>query len=627
MEFLGVLPQAGPSGDLILVRVSGDVIDRTGGIAAGMSGSPVYIGDRLVGAIGYGYDLSDHRIGLVTPIHDMLPVMELLDDPQHPDADAQPNTGTEQPPVVRGDESGVYLAESLDEALQIAGETSPGVRVLAPVQTPLMASGFSSRALSRLEKRLGPLNLVPVHAGSAPAGATAGELEEGSAFGVQLMTGDINLTSIGTVTYVEDGRFVGFGHPFTNRGAVEYLATSAYIHYVVPSISIPFKLGSPLAPVGSLVQDRGAAVAGRLGALPRMVPVTVTVHDRDRGMTTTRRFSVVHDEGLLTDLAAVGALAALDAGLDRLGRGTARVVFQIRGEGMPRPLVRDNVYYSDFDISALSVLEFMEAVSLVVNNRFSPVRLTEIQIAAQVEEQRWTAHIEDAQPEAAEVRPGETVKIHVRLRPFRGEAVTEVLTLTVPREASPGTVSVTVRGGGWGLEPPLSEDDILEDPESLLGENVQDLERLIEEFVRRERNNEIVAEFYSQSTEWIQEDSEPSEGEAELPFRDELDVADTGGETRKEGWQSEFPVPERVVASQPTDFVVLGSTSFELYILPANEGSAGGAAEAAPGEPGDGQNGLEAEPGSGAPDAGTPGGVDGSEPGHPDGNDGKLGRE
>ncbi|HEY8497105.1 MAG TPA: SpoIVB peptidase S55 domain-containing protein, partial [Limnochordales bacterium] len=79
VEFLGVLPQAGPSGDLILIRASGDVIDRTGGIAAGMSGSPVYIGDQLVGAIGYGYDFADHRIGMVTPIDDMLAVMKLMD--------------------------------------------------------------------------------------------------------------------------------------------------------------------------------------------------------------------------------------------------------------------------------------------------------------------------------------------------------------------------------------------------------------------------------------------------------------------------------------------------------------------------------------------------------------------
>ncbi len=118
------------------------------------------------------------------------------------------------------------------------------------------------------------------------------------------------------------------------------------------------------------------------------------MHDRDRDVAGTTKFEIVSDDSFTVDLATTGALAALDRSIDRLGRGTARVVFRIEGEGMPRPLVRDNLYYSDRDIAALSLLEFVEAISLVVNNRFSPVDVTRIQLTAQIEEQRWTAHVE-----------------------------------------------------------------------------------------------------------------------------------------------------------------------------------------------------------------------------------------
>ncbi|HEY8417934.1 MAG TPA: SpoIVB peptidase S55 domain-containing protein [Limnochordales bacterium] len=575
VEYLGVVPQAGPAGDLILVRVSGDVIERTGGIAAGMSGSPVYIDDQLVGAIGYGYDFADHRIGLVTPIGDMLQVMDRMKPgpPRDPALEGVQQVRADGPPATGGLPRAAVLARDLAEAEALAKVMPEDVRVFVPVQTPVLTSGLSARALNRLKQRLPQLNLIPVQAGVVGPEMAGAKLEPGSAFAVQLVRGDVSLTAIGTVTYVEgDGRFVGFGHPFINQGVTDFLATTAYIHTVVPALSVPFKLGSPGVPVGSLLQDRGAAVGGVLGRLPYMVPVTITIRDRDLGTEVTRQFSVVHDQGLLTSLVVTGALGVLDRTLDRLGPGTSRVVFQIRGEGLPRPLVRDNIYYSEFDVAGVSLIELLEAVDLVVNNRFTPVTLTRVQIVADIEQARRTAHIESAQPSTTQVLPGESVRVSVRLRPYRAEAITEELILTVPPDASPGPVTVVVRGGGWGLEPPLAEEDRLEETDELLEENVQDLERLIEEFVRRERNHEIVAEFYSSTDTWPQE---PNAGDAAgegdgAPGRGSAGESEEEfpSEERPGEWYDGFEPTERVVASVPTDYVILGSTSFELYILP-----------------------------------------------------------
>lgn len=584
VEFLGVMRDAGPVGDLILIRASGDVIERSGGIAAGMSGSPVYIDERLVGAISYGYSLSDHRIGFVTPISDMLDVLNMVNGSETDGPSDQPSAvpwvrhGYENPdhdvktPVVEGSPvREAILASTLDEAQVLANRVPSDTLVFAPVRAPLLAAGLSKRAFARLGEQLATFDIVPVQIGGAPPADVGREvpLQPGSAFGVQLARGDVSLTSIGTVTYVDGDRFIGFGHSFLDRGSVDYVTSSAYIHHVVQSITNPFKLGSAIAPVGTLAQDRGAGVAGRIGQTPKMIPITVSVHDRDRDVSRTSNFEIVADDGLIVELATTGALALLDRGIDRLGRGTARVVFQIEADGMPRPLVRDNLYYSDRDISALSLLEFIEAISLVVNNRFSPVDVTRIQLTAQIEQKRWTAHLENAVPDKFEVHPGDTVNIEVQLRPYRSEPRKEVLALTVPHDALPGYVTVEVRGGGWGLRPPApDEETIIDDPEEFLG-MVSDLERLVDEFVRRERNNEIVAEFYGRRDDRFDDEDGKAHVRANRPGMPAVradgadqDVSVSPGSS----WYERHATGGWVVATRPTSYVVLGSHFFDLHI-------------------------------------------------------------
>lgn len=571
VEYIGVMRDAGPSGDLILIRVSGAAVERSGGIAAGMSGSPVYIDDQLVGAIGYGFDMADHRVGLVTPIGDMLEVLERIPSASEPSEPGDGGNVVNAAVTADGGDRGphgAWLASSVAEAEALAETATADTAVFAPMQTPIMASGFSSRALDDLTRRLKPFQMTPVLAGGAPDDATDGTpLQAGSAFGVQLARGDIELTSIGTVTYVDADRFVGFGHPFTNRGPVEFIASSAYVHDVVQATSIPFKLGSPLHSVGTLLEDRGAAVGARLGAEPDMIPVTVSVYDADRDTTSLREFEIVRDNEYTVALATSGALALLDRSVDRLGRGTAHVVFHVEGDGLSRPLIRDNIYYSDFDISALSLLEFMEAVSLVVNNRFQPVDVNRIRLSARIEQQRRTAHVEHARPEHGRVFPGDTVSIDVTLRPYREEPVTVPIQLTIPHDAGRGLVTVDVRGGGWGLRPPVEEEDtILDDPEELLGETVSDLTLLIDRFTRRERNNELVAEFYGPRRTAAPDDAPPQDADA--PARDGTGNDEAAKAHATDGeWQQTFPGGGWVVSTRPTEYVLIGSHMFDLQIM------------------------------------------------------------
>ena len=226
VHFLGVMKNKGASGgDLVLVRVSGPVIDKTGGIAQGMSGSPVYINGKLLGAIAYGFPQSDGRLGMVTPISDMLKLWTVDDRGEQP-----------QTPEPSSD--------------------------LIPVSTPLMAVGYTPDALSYLSDKMKDLHMVPYSAASAGSDDTALPLEPGSSVAATLVTGDLKLGAIGTVTYVDGDHIVAFGHPFMNRGNSDYFMHNSYIFTVVPSREVPFKLGSVGAEIGAVTQDRGTGISG-----------------------------------------------------------------------------------------------------------------------------------------------------------------------------------------------------------------------------------------------------------------------------------------------------------------------------------------------------------------------------
>jgi hypothetical protein len=254
VEVLGIMKNKGPSGDLILVRTYGDLIDRTGGIAQGMSGSPVYIDGKLIGAIAYGWTFTDHKVGMVTPIGDMLKLWELpAPKPRIPEEEIKLDElpGEEQPEDKKPED-------------KKPENTTPEVKTpegSAERATPLMAAGFGERALALLTEKLRPFKLTPYAVGDAPAEETYGPLEPGSAVGVQLVRGDVSLGAMGTVTYVEGNKVLAFGHPFLKKGATGYFLTNAYVFTTVKGMENSFKVGAVGPALGIIDQDRGAGVA------------------------------------------------------------------------------------------------------------------------------------------------------------------------------------------------------------------------------------------------------------------------------------------------------------------------------------------------------------------------------
>jgi hypothetical protein len=496
VEVLGIMKNKGPSGDLILVRTFGDVIERTGGIAQGMSGSPVYIAGKLVGAIAYGWTFTDHKIGMVTPIADMLKLWDLPTPKERiPEEEIKPADETE---TQAGQEPGEQKPDDKPANENADKEPAEGMDETA---TPLMAAGFSDRALALLTAKLKPYNLVPYAVGEAPADAQFGPLEPGSAVGVQLVRGDVSLGAMGTVTYTEGNKVLAFGHPFLEKGGTGYFLTSAYVFTTVTGMENSFKVGAIGPAVGIIDQDRGAGVAGQLDKYPSVVPLRVNVVDRALGTSRDANLQVVHDEQLFPVLAAASVLSVIEKTADRIGAGTAKISFEISARNMPGDTFkRENMFYSPANIGEAAISELYELMALLAGNQFRPVDIIDVQVEATVDPERRTATIMEAHPVVASAKPGDKIEIAVSIKPFRGEVVTVKVPFTVPRDQQPGPLTLEVRGGG--MVPLLEllakrqkgDEELLQTYGKLKTKTFDDM---IKELAERDRNNEIVVEVLS----------------------------------------------------------------------------------------------------------------------------------
>jgi hypothetical protein len=496
VEALAVVPGAGPAGDVILVRASGPLIARSGGIAAGMSGSPVYFGGRLAGAIGFGWTFADHTLGLVTPIEAMRGALPAPWRGQRASSAPRPGALLAGPwtlpaPVHVGGRRIARVAVASAAAPRWA---SPGddVVVMVPLARPLLVSGMSTRAAALLEDALGPAGVQPVQGAAGGSTDARPVLEPGSAIGAQLIRGDLNVVAIGTLTYRDGERILAFGHPVLNRGDSAYLLTPAVIHGVVRSASFPFKIGSAGAPVGVVTQDRRAGVGGIIGRLPPVVGVRVSVLDGDRHHRATLGTQVVADPQMGPVLALVSALDVVDRALDRVGEGTARVRLTLRGRGLEGPIVRENVFYHPRDVGSAAMLELPEALRLLFANEFVRTGPVDVTVEAEITKARQTAAVVEADLGQPRLRRGGAATVRVTLRPFQGEPVVREVELAVPEQFPTGPATVLVRAGGR----PVPEGGL---PAALLSEPVEiggkSAAEQLAAFTDRDRNTDVVVEL------------------------------------------------------------------------------------------------------------------------------------
>ena len=485
VRVLGVLKNAGPAGNLILFRASGPALQSVGGLAAGMSGSPIYLGGRLAGAFSYSFQATDPFVGLFTPIDDMLKDLPPSGTSAHR---LGPRTYSIAP---------VRMGGRTVSRITVAGPgvepaPLPEVPVAVPAATPLFVSGLGAPEVESLGRILEPMGILPMQ-GSGPADLPRSlPLEPGSAIGVGLMQGDISAYAIGTLTYRDGNRVLAFGHPFADVGAARYLLTNATIFQTIRGVVRNLNVGAAGAVVGTVSEDRPAAIGGTIGRYPRMFGVRVQVADADAGLSRRFSFQVITSKELTPALIMMGAQQAIERTLNRSGEGTAQVRMALRGRELAGTIVRENLFFSDTDIAQLALAEVPQAMRLMFDNDFADVGPSDMEMNVRVTRQQQTAAITDAELDKTRVSAGEALAVRVKVRPFRGASRVEEVTLTVPADFPPGPATLVVRAGGITPLPPSLAGALMSS--QALGAS-RTLTEAITAFEKGEKNTDVIVEL------------------------------------------------------------------------------------------------------------------------------------
>jgi hypothetical protein len=458
-HILGVLHNSiGPRRDLILARLEGGPLANTG-VIAGMSGSPVYIDGRLVGAVSYSLgEFAKEPLAGITPIEEMIADATLPDGQRR----AQVAPALLTLPVTQEG-----LRDSLRQAFSWArpfAESPADVSVigtntvnagiatlLRPISTPISFSGFDARAIDPLVSAFRDLGFMPVLAGaaqlgsqsstaSAPSGSSSAPLRPGDPIGVALMNGDLQVGATGTVTEVDGNRVYAFGHPFYGLGPTQFPMTRAHVITVLPSLSSSMKIASTGDVIGIVQQDRATTIAGTLGPGPSMIPISLTLNS-ERGTRKNFSIGIVNDQLFTPLLAYVAILNTLTSYERQNGVGTYTL------KGAARVKNHSDVAFEDLftgdQPSTYAAASVVAPLNVLLRNAFEAVQFEGLNLEIEASETPRSATLERVWIDGTKAKPGAPVNLRILLRTYRGEEVTQSLPVQIPANAR-GTVSIMV---------------------------------------------------------------------------------------------------------------------------------------------------------------------------------------
>ena len=494
VHIIGVLKDVvGPNRDLVLARLEGGPLAHTG-VIAGMSGSPVYIDGRLLGAISYQLgQFPKEPIAGITPIAEMTDATALPAPPPgtRPVAMSWPSS-PEDLMAIWTRELGRAPAFAGASPSLLAGTDTllNAASLLRPITVPLVSSGFVADVLGPMSSAFAARGFLPVSAPPADAqrrvGATSPRtLRPGDAMGVMLLSGDFLLGATGTVTHVDGDRVYGFGHPMYNLGPTEFPLTQADVHVVLPSLMTSSKLASFGQVVGTVQQDRATAVAGRLGPAPAMIPVTITLNS-DRIPSRTFSFSMVRDHTftpLLTFLTVANVLTSYE-------RGAGPASYTVKGTATIREhgaISFEDIFAGEQPASAASAY-VAGPLTFLMKNATTPVDVENINLTIDAAEQSRTARIERVWLDTQRPRAGRDANVKVLLRTNGGDELLKTVSIHIPADAT-GTLQLLVADAVR-----LSAEDRRT---TSRGAEPQELAQLIRTFNKARRNNRLYVRLSS----------------------------------------------------------------------------------------------------------------------------------
>ena len=555
VEILGILPGGiGPKQDLIVGRISGGSADRTS-VFAGMSGSPVYIDGRLVGAISYSFPFSKEPICGITPIEQMISIFEQRDEPKSTAREPRPISFTElastewQPELPRAAFSSGSLVSGISQnslLMAVAGQT------FRPIGTPLTFTGIRQEALDLFAPELMKVGMIPVSAvgGAASIGplkpADENTLQGGTSVSMQLTRGDYSLAAAGTVTLRDGNKIYAFGHPFLSLGTSDLPMAESSVVTVIPNINNSFKLAVPHAMVGAMTQDRATGVFGKLGVAPKMIPVKIRSVS-SRGQTETLNFEVAKDEFLTPLLLNIAIYNTLIAQERTIGDTTVLIDGEISIAG--NRSIKLQRRFTGGQATMMAAGSVALPVNTLLKSRFANLDISGIELDLRTVDGSNSASLERISVDRTEVRAGESLDLQLFARTSAGRIFVQKVRLTIPEDTPSGPITVTI-GDGTSIQ---KNDAIQQFVPS-------DLTDLVGTMNRVKMPDRLYARIFSKSAGVII-------GSNEMPNLPPSILATINNDRMSGGVKPAVQSVLNEIAIPPADFVVTGEQTLNIVVV------------------------------------------------------------
>ena len=481
-----------PNWHVIWVKGSGENFEKTG-VAGGMSGSPMYINGRLVGAISLGYFNQREHANLmgVTPIELMI---EVTQRGMQPNLSYQGGTrfnfgsdtvsnGIEMLPLTPNKK---HIPEARMERSPVSNRFEKSPRL----QMPVAFSGLPTGAIGYFKQFFDKYHLRPIQGAGGGSPIESAPIEPGQIVGIEFVRGAFTAFGYGTMTYIEGDELLGFGHSMFGEGNVNLPMSGGHVHFILPSTSRSSKIASPTQPIGTLVQDRQAAIAGLIGSHPSFIPVNANIQTMD-GKVHPTHYEVIRHRDFSTLYTLIPLWYIIDgieivAG-DHSVNVSAKILLKDQPSLVSREIVRRNVYSSSGSPGFQATRALTPLFSLI-GNQYEKIDVERIDLDIKMEDKRKTAVIEAVRIDKDRYRPGEKIEVTMRLRPYLEAPIIQTGTITIPEDAPEGlttllAISATLYESWQRARAPLNYQPT----------NINQLIKLLQQ---EENNSDIILELF-----------------------------------------------------------------------------------------------------------------------------------
>jgi hypothetical protein len=557
VEILGVLPGfPAPRQSAIIARLSGPKAEKTG-VFAGMSGSPVYIDGKLVGAIAFSFPFSKEPIAGITPIKQMIDLFNKGSENE--------NLKPKEPRAVSFAQlaSGEWKANLPKPAVSPVSLLAPVAadsplmpllgQQMTPIATPLVFSGISQDSLSMFAPQLMASGLLPVSGVGGAASITPlapfddKTFPSGSSISVQLVRGDYSLAAAGTVTLRDGNRIYAFGHPFLSLGSSDMPMAECSVVTVVPNTNNSFKLAVPGQMVGAISQDRSSGIFGLLGKTPKMIPVKVNLHtSRDRKETYS--YEIANDTFLTPLLLNITVFNTITSSERALGDSTISLKGEIKVRGQ-EPIQIDRRFSAN-NSAILAAGSIAMPVGSLLSSGFDDVELDGITLDISSSETKYAGTLERVALDRTEVRRGEKVEIQAYVRTESGKQFVQRIPVQIPEETAPGQLLIFVGDGGALQEGSAAKSFV-----------PQDLGQLVRAINTVKKSDRLYVKLFRITNGAVI-------GTSELPSLPPSVVATLNSERTAGGYTPTVLSPVYEMELPPAEFVISGQQLIAIDVMP-----------------------------------------------------------